>query len=102
MGRSRLDFQNVLEALLGSRNVYYQPPESVQLQYPCIIYELSNMDTQFADNTPHSVMRRYSVTCIDADPDSIIPDMIAQLPMCIFDRHYTADNLNHNIFLIYF
>ena len=102
MGHSRLDLQTVLEETLGSNYVYYQPPESVSLQYPCIIYNLDNMDTQFSDNTPHSVVRRYSVTVIDADPDSDLPDKIAQLPMCIFDRHYTADNLNHDIFIIYF
>ena len=35
---NRLDLQALLEDLLGSRNVYYQPPESVKMNYPAIVY----------------------------------------------------------------
>ncbi len=99
---SRTDLQTLLETLLGSRNVYFQPPPSVEMKYPCIIYELTDMDTMFADNVPYKVEKRYSLTVVDKDPDSLIPDKVAALPKCIFDRHFVADNLNHNIFIIYF
>ena len=99
---TRIQLQSLLETLLESRNVYFQPPPSVKMKYPCIVYSLSDIDTKFADNNPYSNSRRYQLTAIDPNPDSTIPDKLALLPMCIFDRSYTADNLNHYVFNIYF
>ena len=99
---TRIQLQSLLETLLGSRNVYFQPPPSVKMKYPCIVYSLSDIDTKFADNNPYSNSRRYQLTAIDPNPDSTIPDKLALLPMCIFDRSYTADNLNHYAFNIYY
>lgn len=98
--RSRLQLQAILEAIIG--NVYFQPPATVKMKYPCIRYERSDMDTQFADNKPYSHTKRYTVTVIDRDPDSDIPDKVAALPLCRFDRFYTADNLNHDVFELFF
>jgi hypothetical protein len=99
---SRLALQTIFEGLLGSRNVYFQPPSTVTMSYPCIVYARSNIDTKFADNSPYVRKKRYMVTVIDKNPDSLVPDKVGNLPMCIFDRNYTADNLNHDVFNIYF
>jgi hypothetical protein len=99
---SRLQLQNLFETLLGSRNVYFQPPANVQMQYPCIVYELDTVESLFADNKPYRHTKRYQVTVIDSDPDSGLPDKIAELPLCSFQRHYTADNLNHDVFNLFF
>lgn len=99
---TRAELQSLLETLLGSRNVYFQPPPSFQMKYPCIVYNLDDMDTKFANNYPYKLEKRYSLTIIDKDPDSLIPDKLALLQKCIFDRHFVSDNLNHNIFIIYF
>lgn len=99
---TRIQLQSLLEALLVSRNVYFQPPPSVKMKYPCVVYSLSDIDTKFADNNPYSNSRRYQLTAIDPNPDSTIPDKLAWLPMCIFDRSYASDNLNHYVFNIYF
>lgn len=101
MGR-RLDLQTLLETLLGSRNVYFQPPANVQMQYPCIVYSRDNANTKFAGNKPYRHVNRYQVTVIDQDPDSAIPDKIAGLPMCSFNRFFAADNLNHDVFTLFF
>ena len=98
MSRSRL--QAILEELVD--NVYFQPPENLKLVYPCIIYSRSAADTKFADDSPYAHMKRYQVTVIDKNPDSLIPDSVAMLPMCIFDRHYKADNLNHDVYVLYY
>lgn len=99
---TRLELQTLLETELGSRNVYFQPPPTLTMQYPCIVYNLDDMDTKFADNYPYAIERRYSLTVIDKDPDSTIPDKIVLLQKCQFDRHFVSENLNHNIFIIYF
>lgn len=98
----RLELQTLLEGVLGSRNVYFQPPSNVQMSYPCIVYALDNAKTDFADNSPYSRAKRYQVTVIDRNPDTLIPDDIAQLPLSNMNRIFTADNLHHYVFDLYF
>ena len=100
--RTRLELQTILENLLGSRNVYFQPPENLKISYPCIIYKRNDLYNHFADNTPYISDKQYMVTVIDKNPDSAIPDKVAALPKSRYDRHYTADNLNHDVFTLYF
>jgi hypothetical protein len=96
----RLQLQSLLETF--TPNVYFQPPTNVQLKYPCIIYKRDFADTKFANDKPYSHMLRYMVTVIDRDPDSAIPDKIAAMPLSVFNRFYTADNLNHDVFNVYY
>jgi hypothetical protein len=98
----RQELQDLLKEILGTDNVYFQPPTNVVLSYPCIIYKRDLSRTQFADNAPYQRHIRYQVTVIDRDPDSGIPEKVAALPMCLFDRFYTADNLNHDVFNLFF
>jgi hypothetical protein len=96
----RLQLHQLLETFVD--NVYFQPPTNVQLQYPCIIYNRDFADTKFADDKPYSHMLRYMIMVIDPNPDSEIPSKIAALPMSLFNRFYTADNLNHDVYNVYF
>lgn len=98
----RSDLQDLLKNLLGSDYVYFQPPNNVSLIYPCIIYKWDRYMTKFASNKPYKGTKGYQIIIIDKNPDSEIPDKIAQLPMCEFDRFYTADNLNHFVYNIFF
>lgn len=99
---SRLELQALLEILLDSESVYFQPPESIQLSYPCIIYVRSNIRTDYANDLPYSLRNEYTITLIERDPDSGIPYQIAMLPTARHDRFYTADNLNHNVFTLFY
>ena len=99
---NRLDLQAMLEELLGSRNVYFQPPSSVKMQYPAIVYSRSGINNNHADDSVYRQSLEYEVIVIDRDPDSEIVMKVSQLSCCSFDRHYTADKLNHDVFtLIY-
>lgn len=98
----RLQLQALLEGLLGSNCVYFQPPPTVAMQYPCIVYHRDNADTKFADNGPYQYTKKYQVTVIDRNPDSLIPDKVAKLPLCQFNRYFAADNLNHDVFSLYY
>ena len=98
----RLSLHKSLKSLLGSDNVYFQPPATVKLNYPCIIYRRSDIDTSFADDNPYITNKQYQVTVIDSNPDSTIPDKVGKLPKCVFDRHFTADNLNHDVYQLYY
>lgn len=96
----RLELHDLLKSI--TEHVYFQPPENIVLQYPCIIYKRDFAETEFADNEPYSHKKRYMVMVIDRNPDSDIPDKIARIPMSTFNRFYTADDLNHDVFQVFF
>lgn len=98
----RTELQTVLESILGGEQVYFQPPSNVEMEYDCIVYERSRMETRFADNGPYSLIDRYQVTAIYRNPDSDLPRRIAKLPMCSHERHFTSDNLHHDVFNLYY
>ena len=102
MAKSRTSLQEILEELLGSDRVYFQPPESIKLKYPCIVYERSDIDVRYANNEGYKMDKRYTVTLIDRNPDSGLPDKLAMLPYCSFDRHFVSDNLYHDVFTLYY
>ena len=98
----RLELHAIFEEILGSSNVYYQPPASVKMKYDAIVYSRKNIENVFANNGVYNQHECYEVVVIYRDPDSDIPRKISKLPMCRFDRHYEIDNLNHDVFTIYY
>lgn len=74
----------------------------MSMEYPCIVYQMDNARTSFAGDRPYIYTKRYQITVIDRDPDSLIPDTIAWLESALFDRHFTANNLHHSVFTLYF
>ena len=98
----REELHEILCEALGSRNVYFQPPESIKMQYPAIVYSRDDIDNSFANDSVYMQSLAYSVTVIDSDPDSEIVAKVSRLPRCQYDRHYKADNLNHDMFTIYY
>lgn len=99
---NRLDLQALLEQILGSRNVYFQPPESLKMSYPAIRYVRKPIQNRFADDSVYKQLQQYEITVIDKNPDSEIWKAISRLPKCRHDRHYQADNLNHDVFTLYY
>ena len=100
---SRLELHEELCEVLGSRNVYFQAPASVKMQYDAIRYSLGGKDLKRANNKIYKSMNKYEGVIITRDPDTTIPDeLLAHFEMCSFGRPYTADNLNHYPFTIYY
>ena len=99
---NRLKLQSKLEELLGSKNVYYQPPESLKMEYPAIRYSKSKIDSRHADDIKYSNFTRYEVIVIDKRPDNEVINSILNLPHSSFDRHYASDNLNHDVITLYY
>lgn len=99
----RLELHEKLCEILGSRNVYFQPPETVKLQYPCIIYSLSNIDVKHADDKIYTHRNRYMVMVVCKSPDDKTHEnLMYEFPYCSFDRAYTADNMNHRVLTLYY
>lgn len=89
--------------ILGTENVYFQPPASVKLKYPCIIYKIQDRNDLRADDDYYRGLVRYEVTVIYRDPDSTLPEDVMHLtPRARSDRHFTIDDLHHDIFTLYY
>lgn len=103
----RLELHDILIDIVGTRDqaesrVYFQPPATVKMRYPCIVYQRSIISTRHANDKLYNHTTGWMVTVIDPNPDSLIPERVLNLPTSRFDRHYTADNLNHDVFNIYY
>ena len=100
----RLRLHNILLELMpdGQKNVYFQPPDNIRMEYPCLVYKRVDSDVKYASNLPYSRTLRYELTAIDSNPDSGIPEKIAALPLSSHTRFFVANGLNHDIFNLYF
>jgi hypothetical protein len=98
MAWTRLEVHDMLIEILGNRNVYYQPPESFKLTYPCIIYSLADIDPLRADDLAYVKRHRYLVTHIGHNPDDPVIEDLADTTGFSYDRHFVSDGLHHNVF----
>ena len=98
----RIQLQRILEEILGSTNVYFEPPENIKMKYPCIVYEKGTGLRTPADNKKYLYNQGYEVTYITKDPDSDIPDKLLELEYCQPERSFRSENLYHEVFFIYF
>lgn len=94
--------QEVLEEVLGSENVYSQPPPNTVMKYPAIVFKLDDIDNHFADNRPYRQVKRYQLTFISRTPSVDVIDRIAALPLCSYSRYFVAEGLNQHVFNLYF
>ena len=79
----RLILDAKLRRILGSENVYFEPPQSLKMKYPCIRYSRSRIDTIHADNKAYLGFNSEDLTFSH-------------------DRHYVGDGLHHDVFSTYF
>lgn len=98
----RLELHEKLCEILGSKNVYFDPPNGLMMNYPCIVYKKSGNSTLHADNKPYFVKRQYDVTTISRDPDNNIGDQIAQMLHCGYSTSFVKDNLHHDVYKLYY
>jgi hypothetical protein len=99
---SRPSLQTMLEELIESRNVYNNPPASVKMKYPAIVYCRNGIENLHADDSVYKQNNSYTLTVIDEDSDSEIVKKISKLPLCKWIRHFKSDNLNHDVFTLYY
>lgn len=108
MDDKRLELHEILCEIVnitepdGDRHTYFQPPESIKIKYPAIVYSRDDIYNRFADDTVYKQSRNYQVTVIDPNPDSEIVEKVSQLPYCRFSRHFKSDNLNHDVFILHY
>ena len=99
--KPRIELHKILIDILGSKNVYYQSP--INLSYPCIVYEKSGYDIDYADNTLYRGMTHYTVKLISKNPDmDTVINKLLEMNYCSFNRRYVSDNLYHDVFDLYY
>lgn len=99
---SRLELQTKLEELLESKNVYYQPPESLKMEYPAIVYSKSGIDKRSADDMSYLTTKCYELTVIDKHPDNEVINKLLNLSLCKWSTHFISDGLNHDVLTLYY
>ena len=98
---SRLDLHAELLTFLP--NVYYQPPSTIQMTYPCIVYNKTKKMRHFANDVIYLSQQEYQIMVIDKNPDSVVADNIEKhFPSCGINQYYTVDNLNHTTLNLYY
>jgi hypothetical protein len=103
--KRREQLQYILENILGSRNVYFQPPNNTLINYPAIIYNRSPIYKLQADDTAYLLRGHYSVTYIDPDPEACIEFMtkiLSAFQNISHERSFVSDNLNNDVYNLYY
>lgn len=101
----RIQLHEKLCSILGSRNVYYDPPENVKMQYDCIVYSLSQVNQVYANNFTYALAPGYLITIITRTPEAqtrIVDELMKMFPYAGWDRAYVTDHFHHAVVSIYF
>ena len=99
MAKDRLALHELLLTFVP--NVYHQPPSTITLKYPCIVYKVDDRKVIHANGRPYLGTKKYLVTVMDKDPDTLIYESILELPYCGFEKHFVANNVNHYVCLLH-
>lgn len=109
MNDNRIELHDKLKNLLVNhgeglaKDVYFQPPETIKMKYPAIVYEMDGVQDKKANNYEYFSMKRYSVEFMTRNPDSALIDALPRaFKFCSFSRSFVSNNLNHYIFTIYY
>ena len=100
------ELRDILQEIIGPDGyVYYNPETSIKLKYDCFILERNNTYSIRADNKPYQKTPRWTIThiCRDArDIDILIDKMLETFMWCEHETSFKSNNLEHNVFNLYF
>ena len=97
---TRVELHGLLKTI--TPNVYYASPSPKNMNYPAIRYSKIRKDDSAADDTKYITRRAYQLIVIAELPDSPILDTIDVLPYSKWEREYTADGLQHDVYTLYY
>lgn len=99
---TRQELQTKLEEILGVRHVYFQPPESIKMEYPAIVFSTKDRRITYADDTAYSINNTYELIVISRLPNDDLICKLLSLPYCTYERQYKSDNLYHDVLNLYY
>lgn len=87
---------------LGIDNVYFEPPQTVKMAYPCAVFHRGTISSRSANNRVYKIDDSYELKYITREPDSeMVHKILRAFQMIRHIRHYTADGLHHDQFKLY-
>lgn len=102
MNEKRKELQIILENILGSDQVYFQPPETIKMSYPAIVFSFDSIDNKKANNKQYITRFVFHATLItkSVNSDQFL-NALLNLEYCSLDKPYMSDGLYHYPFTIY-
>lgn len=98
---TRLELHNQL--LKFSDNVYYQPPSTIRMRFPCIVYNKSDVKRLYSNDGMYSRKQQYQITVISPDPDSLTAEELeTHFEYCKITNYLNVDNLHNTHLTIYY
>lgn len=97
---SRLKLQKTLEIIMGKDKVYYCPPSTLKMTYPCIVYSKTDIASTRANDTSYLLHDRYNVTLISKTPDDPRIRQLLSIPGASYSNGYISDGLCHDVVTI--
>ena len=99
--RTYRDLLHLLQKAVDHNRVYFQPPENLKIGYPAVVFHLSKIKLDHADDVPYKGAREYSITLITKEPEPEVLDEIIKIPYTTLDTTYISDGMNHFVFTTY-
>lgn len=98
---SRLELHRKLEEFY--KNVYFQPPSNIKLEYPCIVYNADGYDTRYGGNGVYIERKKYYITVMELEPEGLVPKSIRDSFLyCTIETQFTMNNLYHTRLSLYY
>lgn len=99
----RLKLQLILESIDPKAKVYYQPPSSLSIVYPCMIYKDAPSHINRASDGLYRYVRCYELSYISKSPNmEISKEILSRFNYSKMNSSYVSDGLIHSIFTIYY
>lgn len=103
--QKRRELHTSLTTILGSSNVYFQPPSNITMKYPCFVYNRSSPYTINADDQTYLLRGHYSLTYIDSNIERAMAmqtKLLKSFEHISVERSFTSENLNHDVYNLYY
>ena len=99
--RTYRDLLRLLRKAVAHDRVYFQPPENLKLGYPAVVFHLTKIKVDHADDLTYKGAREYMITLITKDPEPDALEEILKIPYTTLDSTYQSDGMNHFVFTSY-
>ena len=97
LAKTRTSLQSELESICGT-NVYFQPPETLTLKYPCVIYQIIDSPSVYADGIKYKQAIKFQIMYVTKKAVDDVVDKILRNPFFNFQRFFASAGLNHYVF----
>lgn len=95
---------------LGVSNVYFEPPEDLIMEYPCVRFKRGTISSRHADNRIYKIDDSFDYIYISRISDDkmahtiLVGDSEHEPPFRRIRhiRHYVADGLHHDHYKLYY